>query len=169
MRSQSKGLRLVPILPFLLGFGACRSVDITYLGLIDQHIEVNYPAATQAVAARTDALPGIFIDSTSGSTDRSVAGTGIIAGRVVEPGGGGVSHAMISFVGGQPVVGDSWPSFYTDGTGSFEIRNVAAGDYTIAALQNGYQLKVVGGIRVSEGGRTDNVNIVLNPITGGAQ
>jgi hypothetical protein len=148
--------------------GGCRSVDITYLGVIDQHIDVATPPPAPVAAAPVQGPNGIFVDTTASATTDRGARTGSISGRVVEAGGTGVPHAMLSFVGGQPPADTEWPTFYTDVNGGFQIQGVAPGEYSLAALQNGYEIRVVDRIRVGSG-RTDNVTITLNPVTGGGQ
>lgn len=161
---------LGPLAAALL-LGGCRSADVTYLGLIDQHIEISRPpmAAAQAPASAVEAPSGIYVDTTGGgATERGAGRPGSISGRVAGTDGSGIPHALISFVGGTPPEDEEWPSFQTDASGAFEIRNIPPGDYTIAVLRNGYALRVVRGVHVAEGRATGQVDITLNP-SGGEQ
>ncbi|MBC8042549.1 MAG: carboxypeptidase regulatory-like domain-containing protein [Rhizobacter sp.] len=61
--------------------------------------------------------------------------TGVVAGTIKTPGGGGIDGATVSL---SPVSRTAT----TNASGAFEISNVAAGRYQIQSVKTGYQIAV---------------------------
>ena len=92
-------------------------------------------------------LLGAVLFTVPGVASAQSSGTGSISGKVVDSDGKPLPYANIL------ILGTAWGGMSTD-TGTFTIKNVPVGNYSVKAMHMGYEDKLVSDVRVDRGETT---------------
>jgi hypothetical protein len=133
------------------------TIHVTAQGYQDRPLRGFTPTAVDVAAntAETVTIEMITLENTSN--------LGSISGTVLDNAGAVVTGVLVI-----ADLGNDGYTTFVESDGDFVIFNVPAGTYSVEAFCTMYQSSIESNITVTAGNDTDNVNLVLTPITGNA-